>query len=271
MRLATFFNPEHVIFLEGDEKQVVIKEMIQKFAALGHITNTPRYYAQIIHRESLENTGVGSGFAIPHARTDSVSDFYVLFGITRKGVDYQSYDGKEVNYIMLSIFPSEMSTKYLYLVGMMANIFSVKKNRDMLDAAETTEDIYRILDDQADIYFDSISMKDKRKIDHSANLASVPSSDLDLLIRIDRLYHIYDEEKSESILKRIDEIRKLIDNRSLTYYERMRKKCQNPFSIVEKNACSGCHMNIPPIEMNEIRERSKISICTHCGRFLIMI
>ena len=107
--------------------------------------------------------------------------------------------------------------------------------------------------------------------DGVANLAGVPSSDLDLLIRIDRLYQIYDEENTASVQEKIEEIRKLIDNRSLTYYERMRKKCQNPFAIVEKNACSGCHMNIPPIEMNEIRERSKISICTHCGRFLIFI
>ncbi|HEY1406885.1 MAG TPA: PTS sugar transporter subunit IIA [Spirochaetota bacterium] len=271
MRLVTFFKPDQVIFLEGDEKQLVVKEMIRKLETLGKITNTPRYYAQIIHRESLENTGIGSGFAIPHARTDSVNDFLVLFGVARHGVDYQSYDGKPVKYIMLSIFPSEMSTKYLYLVGMMAQIFSSKKNRDALDKAESAEEIYNVLAEHAEVYFDSITAKEKGKISPSANLASVPSSDLDLLIRIDRLYNLYDEEKTESVLNKINEIRKLIDNRSLTYYERMRKKCQNPFSIVEKNACSGCHMNIPPIEMNEIRERSKISICTHCGRFLIMI
>jgi mannitol/fructose-specific phosphotransferase system IIA component (Ntr-type) len=271
MKLDTFFTPDQVIFLEGDEKQLVLKEMIARLGDLEKLSNTPRYYAQIIHRESLENTGIGSGFAIPHARTDSVSDFNVLFGVARQGVDYQSFDDKPVKYILLSIFPSEMSTKYLYLVGMMAKIFSSKKNRDALDKAGTPKEIYKVLTEHADEYFDSISAKDKSKKDHSANLAGVPSSDLDLLIRIDRLYHLYDEDPTDVVLSKIDDIRKLIDNRSLTYYERMRKKCQNPFSIVEKNACTGCHMNIPPIEMNEIRERNKISICTHCGRFLILI
>ena len=271
MKLNDFFTKDHIIFLEGTEKQIVLKEMIAKLESLGKITNTPRYYAQIIHRESLENTGVGSGFAIPHARTDTVEDFNVLFGITPVGIDYQSFDGKKVKFIMLSLFPTSMSTRYLYLVGMMAKIFSSKKHRDELEAATTQKQIYDILEHQCEEFFESISEKTKKGSDSIANLAGVPSSDLDLLIRIDRLYQLYDDEKSESTKEKIEEIRKLIDNRSLTYYERMRKKCQNPFAIVEKNACSGCHMNIPPIEMNEIKERSKISICTHCGRFLIFI
>ena len=271
MKLNDFFTKDHIIFLEGSEKQIVMKEMISKLESLGKISNTPRYYAQIIHRESLENTGVGSGFAIPHARTDTVEDFNVLFGIAPVGIDYQSFDGKKVKFIMLSLFPTSMSTRYLYLVGMMAKIFSVKKNRDELEEAKTPKQVYDILSRFCDEYFEGISEKAKKSADGVANLAGVPSSDLDLLIRIDRLYQIYDEEKSESTKEKIEEIRKLIDNRSLTYYERMRKKCQNPFAIVEKHACSGCHMNIPPIEMNEIRERSKISICTHCGRFLIFI
>lgn len=271
MILNTFFTQDHVIFLEGNEKQIVIKEMIKKLESLGKITNTPRYYAQIIHRESLENTGIGSSFAIPHARTDSVTDFNVLFGVTRAGIDYQSYDKKDVHYIMLSIFPSEMSTKYLYLVGMMAKIFSSPKTKKELDSAANPKEVYDVLCAHAEDYFEGITEKVGKASEPSINLAGVPSSDLDLLIRVDRLYKLYDDEKSESILAKIEEIRKLIDNRSLTYYERMRKKCQNPFSIVEKTACSGCHMNIPPIEMNEIKERSKISVCTHCGRFLIFI
>ena len=271
MKLNDFFTKDHVIFLEGNEKQIVMKEMIAKLESLGKISNTPRYYAQIIHRESLENTGVGSGFAIPHARTDTVEEFNVLFGIAPVGIDYQSFDEKKVKFIMLSLFPTSMSTKYLYLVGMMAKIFSVKKHRDEIEAATTQKQVYDILSRLSEEFFEGISEKAKKGSEGVANLAGVPSSDLDLLIRIDRLYQIYDEENTASVQEKIEEIRKLIDNRSLTYYERMRKKCQNPFAIVEKNACSGCHMNIPPIEMNEIRERSKISICTHCGRFLIFI
>jgi predicted nucleic acid-binding Zn-ribbon protein len=51
----------------------------------------------------------------------------------------------------------------------------------------------------------------------------------------------------------------------------MRSKHNNPFSILEKNSCSGCHLGIPPIELNKIKEGKEIAICTHCGRFLIVV
>jgi len=51
----------------------------------------------------------------------------------------------------------------------------------------------------------------------------------------------------------------------------MQQKCATPFAFVEKQACSGCHMNIPPIELNAIKERKNISLCSNCGRFLLYV
>ena len=272
MELIDLFPKEHIFTVKSNEKQLVIKEMIQKLEELGKLKNADRYYAQVIHRESLENTGIGSGFAIPHARTDSVKDLCTVFGILQEPIDYQSYDNEPVQYVMLSIFPTSMSTKYLYLVGMMARIFSNKEKRVKIDEARTPAKIYTALNREAKNYFESISEHSDAENEIIDNLAGVPSSDLDLLIRLDRLYSFFEgQEPDESTRKKIDELRKLIDNRSLTYYERMRKKCQNPFAILEKNTCSGCHMVIPPADMSSIKELKRIAVCTYCGRFLIVL
>lgn len=272
MILENYFDKTQVFFLENTEKQLVIKEMLQKLEKLEKIEHSDRYYAQVIHRESLENTGIGGRLAIPHARTDSVHKFISIFGISKTGIDYQSNDNVPVNYILLSVFPTEMSTKYLYLVGMMARIFSSEEKRAQLDEATTPAKIYTILAKEAKHYFESISKKDESKAETAVNLSGVPSSDLDLLIRLDSLYHMYDEgNTTDTITKKIEQLRKLIDNRSLTYYERMRKKCQNPFSIVDKSSCTGCHLEIPPIYLKQIKDSKGISVCTHCGRFLIIL
>jgi mannitol/fructose-specific phosphotransferase system IIA component (Ntr-type) len=261
-----------VFFLKNTEKQPVIKEMLQKLEKLEKIDHSDRYYAQVIHRESLENTGIGGGLAIPHARTDSVHKFISILGVSAEGIDYQSIDNVPVRYVLLSVFPTEMSTKYLYLVGMMARIFSNADKRAAIDAATTPAKVYSLLTKEAKLYFESISCKEDAKSESAVNLTGVPSSDLDLLIRLDSLYHLYDEDKtSESVAKKVEQLRRLIDNRSLTYYERMRKKCQNPFSIVDKNSCTGCHLEIPPIYLKQIKDSKGISVCTHCGRFLIIL
>jgi len=272
MELEEFFDKKQIIKLKSTEKQLVIKELVDKLQELQVINNKERYYAQVIHRESLENTGIGNGFAIPHARTESVSEFISIFGVLAQPIDYQSIDDKPVQYVLLSIFPTEMSTKYLYLIGMMARIFSNKEKKKMIDGEPSPAKLYTILKKEAKSYYESISEKEKSSVGKVENLSGVPSSDLDLLIRLDSLYRQYDEgNNSVSLNKKIESLKKLIDNRSLTYYERMRKKRNSPFSIVEKNSCTGCHMEIPPIYIEQIKERKGISLCTHCGRFLILL
>ncbi|TFH42159.1 MAG: hypothetical protein E4G96_04035 [Chrysiogenales bacterium] len=272
MDLEEFFDRKQVIKLKSTEKQLVIKELVDKLHELKYINNKERYYAQVIHRESLENTGIGGGLAIPHARTESVQDLIAIFGILEKPIDYQSIDDKPAKYVLLSLFPTDLSTKYLYLIGMMARIFSNKSKKKIIDGETAPGKIYTILKREAKSYFDSLSEKTTQKPGNPENLSGVPSSDLDLLIRLDSLYKLYDEgNKNDVLLKKIDSMKKLIDNRSLTYYERMRKKKENPFSIVEKHSCSGCHMEIPPYFIEETKNRQGISLCTHCGRFLIVL
>src|SRR4030065_352126 len=142
MDLEGFFDRKQIIKLKSAEKQLIIKELVDKLQGLEYINNKERYYAQVIHRESLENTGIGNGLAIPHARTESVSDLISIFGILEKPIDFQSIDEKPVRYVLLSIFPTEMSTKYLYLMGMMARLFSNKEKRKMIDGEPTPAKIY---------------------------------------------------------------------------------------------------------------------------------
>lgn len=272
MILDTFLKKEQIVKITAGEKQLVIRELLDKLHDLGYIENKDRYYAQIIHRESLENTGIGNGFAIPHARTESLDDFVSIFGICKDDIDYNAMDNKPVRYVLLSLFPTDMSTQYLYLIGMMARIFSNPEKKKLFDNETAASKIYAVLKRETKSYFDTISTVTEQDEQLDDKLVGVPSSDLDLLIRLDRLYQMYDEEKNTTVIDRkIAEIKKLIDNRSLTYYERMRKRHDNPFSIVEKDSCSGCHMAIPPIYIRKVREREGINLCSHCGRFLIML
>lgn len=272
MNLNEFFSEKYVIKLESTEKQLVIRELVTRLEELGDIENKDRYYAQIVHRESLENTGIGNGFAIPHARTESVNRMITILGISESGIDYQSYDNQPVHYVLLNIFPSDMSTKYLYLIAMMARIFSDPAKKSALDLGRTDGSMYQRMNSEVLQYFETISEKKEQLIPQDENLSHVPSSNLDLLIRLDRLYDIHDRgENSPSIIEKINEIRKLIDNRSLTYYERMRKKHSKPFALMEKTSCAGCHMEIPPIYIQKIQKQEGINLCPNCGRFLIVL
>jgi len=271
MNLERFFPKTQVIQLTASEKQPALKELVAELQNLGLIENKDRYYAQVVHRESLENTGIGNRLAIPHARTDSVSNFISVIGICDEPIDYHSLDNKPVKYIILSIFPTTLSTQYLYFVGMMARIFNNRENDSFLDGSPSAGELYDFLQKKCEEYFSTISTNDSYT-ENENELTGVPSSDLDLMIRMDRLNNLNIELKSPAnIVQKIEELRKLIDNRLLTYYERMIKKKNNPFAVIEKNTCTGCHMGIPPVNIIKLQDRDGIQVCTYCGRFLIML
>ncbi len=49
------------------------------------------------------STGVGNGFAIPHGKTEAVSDIVACFGITAEPINYQSLDEKPVRLVFLLV------------------------------------------------------------------------------------------------------------------------------------------------------------------------
>jgi mannitol/fructose-specific phosphotransferase system IIA component (Ntr-type) len=272
MNIESFIPQAHVLFTKSDEKQLVIKELVTRLEELKEIDDAGRFYAQIMHRESLENTGIGKGLAIPHVRTDSVKKLISIFAISKKDIEYHSYDNIPVRYILLNIVPAELGTKYLYLVGMFSWIFADTGRKKALENAKTKAQAYSVLKKNAQLYFANLSQKNTTDMVAIDNLSGIPSCNLDLLIRLDRLNQLLQEgESSEKIKSKIDDLKKIIDRKSLTYYERMRKKSLNPFAILDKTSCSGCHMDLAPYYLAQIKESKHIAVCNHCGRFLIVI
>ena len=154
----------------------------------------------------------------------------------------------------------------------MARIFSNSEKRKLINAVQDPSKLYSLLKKESNSYFDSISQNNPTSITDIEDLSGVPSCNLDLLIRLERLYYLLDNSSPSMIIQtKIDELKKLIDNRSLRYYEGMRKKLQTPFSIVDKNSCTGCHMGLAPIYLAQIKEADTIKVCNHCGRFLVIL
>lgn len=64
----------------------------------------------------------------------------------------------------------------------------------------------------------------------------------------------------------------LIDARTMSAYERIRKSVRNHIavaSIYQGNACGGCHSEITPQRIIDVMEGKKMVICEYCGRILV--
>lgn len=100
--VASLYNENTVsLELKGSTKEEVLKEMIDLLYQDGVLTNKEEFLAEINKREESGSTGFGNGVAIPHAKTKSVVKPRVAVGISKKGFEFDSLDGKPVHLIFM--------------------------------------------------------------------------------------------------------------------------------------------------------------------------
>ncbi len=83
---------------------------------------------------------------------------------------------------------------------------------------------------------------------------------------------VKETEKEEAILlKKSQKAEKLIDDRLLNAYKRIRSKVSNGLAVVsvERDACGGCFSQIPPQRQLDIQMHKKVIVCEHCGRIMV--
>ena len=79
------------------------------------------------------------------------------------------------------------------------------------------------------------------------------------------------EKEEEQLLERSAECEKLVEDRLLVAYKRIRKNARNGLAVVgiHNEACGGCFNRIPPQHQLDICTHKKIIVCEYCGRILV--
>ena len=95
--------------------------------------------------ERQGSTGLENGIAVPHARSDGVSEFACAIGISKRGMDFDSADRKPCHLIFLIVAPHQESTKYLKALSAVASVGNDEDKTARLIAADSPEEVISIL------------------------------------------------------------------------------------------------------------------------------
>ena len=92
-----------------------IREIVSKLSAVRAIDREHEedITESILKREDLGSTGVGYGFAIPHAKHVSADRVIGAMAISRNGVDFNSLDDRPVHTIFLLVLPLDRPDDHL--------------------------------------------------------------------------------------------------------------------------------------------------------------
>lgn len=123
MKLAKYLKKELVFLnLPYISKEEVIGYLTKALCNHYKLSCKEEIMQDIMKRENIKSTGLGKGLAIPHGRTDLLSELYVAFARSEKGIDWSSIDNKPVHFIFFIVGPSRLEKEYLETLGGISRI-----------------------------------------------------------------------------------------------------------------------------------------------------
>ena len=112
--------------LKSSAKKDALAELVQLVAGAGHLEQADSFLSKLLDREKLMTTALGDGVAFPHPR-EAQGDLFehpkVVVGISSRGVDFDSLDGKPVHVVFL-ICASDDRT-HLSILAMLTRVVRV--------------------------------------------------------------------------------------------------------------------------------------------------
>lgn len=140
--------------LEGTTKDEVLNSMIEIAAASQRVLDKEKVREAIFEREKIMSTGVGSGFAIPHGKTDAVSDIVGAFAITARPIDYKSLDEQPVRILFLLVGRDNMVGPHIKLLSRISRMMNKEEFRNKLLEAQKPADILELFKQEEATYFE---------------------------------------------------------------------------------------------------------------------
>ncbi len=148
MKISEILNKNSIIAdLVSTHKAGVLQEMA-KAVAQATEANADAIAEVLMERESLGSTGIGGGIAIPHGKLATVESVTVGFGLSRKGIDYDSLDNRPVHIFFLLLTPENSTGGHLKVLAQISKLLKMDHFKDRLKSAASTDEIYEIVMEQ---------------------------------------------------------------------------------------------------------------------------
>ncbi len=145
MTISALLSPQRIFLDTEITSKKKLLELIADIVA--EQTNLPKssIYNNLLGRERLGSTGLGQGFAVPHARLNELDKTLGCFFRLNNAVNFEAPDNQPVDLVFAIIIPEEATEEHLIILSTLASIFSRAEVCDAIRNAGSREEITRII------------------------------------------------------------------------------------------------------------------------------
>ena len=140
--------------IEADSKEQVITSLISLFKDDQRVVDLEYLKKAVFDREKIMSTGVGMGFAIPHAKTNAVSDVIAAFARSKTPIDFQSLYNKPVDIFFLLVGTEAQVGLHIKLLSRISRLMNRDGFREKLSSAKNSTEIRKLFCDEESHFFE---------------------------------------------------------------------------------------------------------------------
>lgn len=146
MKLIDFLSEQLILEdLRATSRDGALQEIVGHIAATRAEVEPALAVRLLEERERLASTGVGNGFAIPHARLPQLRQLIGCVARSREGVQFASLDGRPVHLFLTLLSPEGGSPLHLKVLARASRLFRDGSFRSRMISAVDRAELWEIL------------------------------------------------------------------------------------------------------------------------------
>jgi PTS system fructose-specific IIA component/PTS system nitrogen regulatory IIA component len=147
MSVKEMFSEDRVKFdLKASNKNEVLDELIDILVDTGKVIDKDVFKKAVLKREEEFSTGIGMGIAIPHGKSSAVKEASIVFGLSKKGIDYKSMDDEPAHLFFLIAVPEESSDVHLRALSEISRKLMHTETREGIYNAKSFHEFIKVFE-----------------------------------------------------------------------------------------------------------------------------
>ena len=145
IRLGELLAPDRVIAgLRVRDKQALIQEFATRAAKQLEVA-VAAIAGPLLAREQMGSTGLGRGFALPHARVSGLTGCFGMFARLARPIEYQAIDQQPVDLVFLLLIPAEAESAHVAALAAISRRMRDPGLVDRLRKSDDAGELYRLI------------------------------------------------------------------------------------------------------------------------------
>jgi mannitol/fructose-specific phosphotransferase system IIA component (Ntr-type) len=151
--LTELLNLQRVkVPLRGDTKDALLEELVGVLHQEGAVSDPAEVLRAVRAREEVLSTGIGSGVAIPHGKTNAAPELAMAAGIVDEPVswDSEARDGSPVRLVFMLVGPESAAGGHVKALSRISRVVRRDELRDRLAACSSAAEFLSLLAEAED-------------------------------------------------------------------------------------------------------------------------